>query len=160
MTEFLDRRPGPAPTERAAPVHVEEAPRSAKRARSSTQDAAGDADMCLPCRSTPASEAAVAASAAASTETSEDEEHLLEGSACYIHSDSLLKAATKHPQHPMRTLLVHSLIEACGLLPHLEVVEECEVDRIDLTKFHSRAYVDFLRKPNAADQEECLRRPV
>jgi acetoin utilization deacetylase AcuC-like enzyme len=54
----------------------------------------------------------------------------------------------------MRTLLVHSLIEACGLLPHLDVVEECEVDRIDLTKFHSRSYVDFLRKPNTREQEE------
>lgn len=145
MTEFFDSRPvGPRPDQEQPP----------KRARSSAE---AEATMCLPCGASPVSAAAAVAASSATARQSEDddeEEDQLEGSVFYIHSDRLLKAAAKHPQHPMRTLLVHSLIKACGLLPHLEVDQECEVDRIDLTKFHSRSYVDFLRKPNAAEEEE------
>eukprot|EP01043_Picozoa_sp_COSAG02_P041161 COSAG02_NODE_3390_length_6822_cov_7.140860_7_plen_291_part_00 len=158
MTEFLGRHTAPMASSSGDQYRTQEAHQqpSAKRARSSKED------LCLPCSSpsapriTAASSSTAAASGAApaaTTERSDDEEHI-EGSLCYIHSDRLLKAAAKHPQHPMRTLLVHSLIEVCGLLPHLDVVDECEVDRIDLTKFHSRSYVDFLRKPNTREQEE------
>ena len=149
MTEFLDRHSGqPAPT---AVESDEQKP--AKRARISSNDKASDAATCLPCGTLPVVGATATATTAVVIEASEDAEQL-EGSLCYIHSDRLLNAATKHPQHPMRTLLVHALVKACGLLSHLDVVEECEVDRIDLTKFHSRSYVDFLRKPNTREQEE------
>ena len=164
MTEFLDRETPMASSSgdqaRTQAQEVQQQQPSAKRARSSRED------LCLPCSSpsppriTAGAAAAAATGAAApgaaraaTTGQSDDEDHI-EGSLCYIHSDRLLKAAAKHPQHPMRTLLVHSLIEVCGLLPHLDVVEECQVDRIDLTKFHSRSYVDFLRKPNTREQEE------
>lgn len=108
--------------------------------------------MCLPCGASPAIAAQTNADADESEGESEDDDG--QGGVFYIHSDRLLKAAAKHPQHPIRSLLVHSLIDACGLLPLLSVEQECVVDRIDLTKFHSRAYVDFLRKPNAAEEEE------
>jgi hypothetical protein len=72
---------------------------------------------------------------------------------CYVYSDRLLAAAARHPQHPVRPKLVHALLVACGITEHLDVEEECAVDKTDLTMFHTRRYVDFLRSPNEAEEE-------
>ena len=73
---------------------------------------------------------------------------------CYISSDKLLRAAAMHPQHPLRPFLIHELLVATRIVDSMDTVEECDIDKTDLAKFHSRGYVDFLRKPKEEDHAE------
>ena len=63
----------------------------------------------------------------------------------YVYSAASVAAAALHPQHPTRPKMVHALLQAYGLVDRMSVIGEVGVDRLDLTKFHSRAYVDYLQ---------------
>lgn len=53
-------------------------------------------------------------------------------------------------------MMVHSLIEAYGLLPKMTLVSAAPAKLEDLLLFHSEDYVDFLRQVSETDDIEKL----
>lgn len=51
-----------------------------------------------------------------------------------------------HPMKPQRMRMAHSLITAYGLDQCMTVREPKEADKIDMSRFHTDEYVDFLER--------------
>ncbi|XP_028409691.1 histone deacetylase 8-like [Dendronephthya gigantea] len=71
-----------------------------------------------------------------------------ENKIAYIHSDLFLTYCNKLPKVKQRASIVHSLIEAYGLLKleNISIVEPEAATVHDLTRFHSKDYVTCLQK--------------
>lgn len=53
-----------------------------------------------------------------------------------------------HPMKPHRMRMAHSLITAYGLDQCMAVRRPKEADKVDMTRFHSDEYIDFLERVN------------
>lgn len=62
----------------------------------------------------------------------------------YIHSPEHLFECSRLPKVRGRSLLVHGLIKAYGLLPHLHTIPPTPATASQLKAFHSEDYIDFL----------------
>ena len=52
--------------------------------------------------------------------------------------------------------MTHSLIAAYKLLSHMKLITPSPAGEYDITEFHSKAYVDFLRKSSDQDDKEKI----
>ncbi|PWN18495.1 histone deacetylase [Microstroma glucosiphilum] len=53
-----------------------------------------------------------------------------------------------HPMKPQRMRMAHSLISAYGLDQCMTLREPKEADKVDMTRFHTDEYIDFLERVN------------
>ncbi|RUS77621.1 hypothetical protein EGW08_014621 [Elysia chlorotica] len=81
----------------------------------------------------------------------------LNGRVSYIHSDELLRKVNRLIRIEGRADLVHSLIQAYGLLQYVDVVPPRLATEAEVLGFHSSDYIDFLRDVSTvSDVEESL----
>uniref|UniRef100_A0A1I8AFR0 Histone deacetylase n=1 Tax=Steinernema glaseri TaxID=37863 RepID=A0A1I8AFR0_9BILA len=62
----------------------------------------------------------------------------------------------KHPMKPQRLAALHSLVVDYGLHDHMTVIQTPPATSMDLLRFHSKEYVEFLQRvsPHTAEQYE------
>ncbi|KAK3580273.1 hypothetical protein CHS0354_023511 [Potamilus streckersoni] len=72
---------------------------------------------------------------------------------CYIYNPDLVERSDELPKIPMRASMVHSLIEAYGLLKHMQVISPSEATLEDMKQFHTEDYLHFLGKIADEDDE-------
>ncbi|KAL2917779.1 hypothetical protein HK105_202652 [Polyrhizophydium stewartii] len=73
-----------------------------------------------------------------------------------VHCDAKQRAADRLPSNAGRSTLVHALIEACGLLCHVDVVRPKPADAQTLAAFHSAELVRaLLTAENRGDGSEA-----
>ncbi|KAK7108351.1 histone deacetylase 8-like [Littorina saxatilis] len=77
-------------------------------------------------------------------------------SVVYVHSQQLIDHCNQLPRIPERAGMVHSLIEALDLLQFLVVVAPTQAAEEEVTKFHSRDYVEFLQRINQHEDVEKI----
>ncbi|XP_025421781.1 histone deacetylase 8-like isoform X1 [Sipha flava] len=65
---------------------------------------------------------------------------------CYISDSQLIEECSKIPNIGERAYLVDSLIKACNLFDHMDILNVIPSTYEDLIAFHSSAYIDFLQK--------------
>ncbi|EIW55921.1 histone deacetylase 8 [Trametes versicolor FP-101664 SS1] len=85
---------------------------------------------------------------------------------CYIVSNDLVKASSLLPSNKNRSLLVHTLAKAYGLLSPREpegsgsatltVLRPIPADTKELSAYHDRDYLEFVLKSNQAPSEEDM----
>lgn len=72
----------------------------------------------------------------------------------YVYSADLIAAIDKFPKIPLRASMVHSLIDAYGLLDKLSLIIPHKATFDELEKFHCRKYLDCLQKNSSADRDD------
>ncbi|XP_071801605.1 histone deacetylase 8-like [Asterias amurensis] len=72
----------------------------------------------------------------------------------YIHSQQLLRLSDTLLKVPKRAGMVHSLLEAYGLVQNMTVVPPHHTTKEDLTVFHSQDFIDCLERLNQEDDSE------
>uniref|UniRef100_A0AAV2KPB0 Histone deacetylase domain-containing protein n=1 Tax=Knipowitschia caucasica TaxID=637954 RepID=A0AAV2KPB0_KNICA len=65
---------------------------------------------------------------------------------CYVYSPGYVEKCDSLSKVPNRASMVHSLIEAYGLLPHMRVLEPAVATTEEMAKFHSDSYLEHLQK--------------
>ncbi|XP_022100459.1 histone deacetylase 8-like [Acanthaster planci] len=72
----------------------------------------------------------------------------------YVYSEPLIKLCDTLLKVPKRAGMVHSLLEAYGLLQNMTVLPPHLTTKEDLTVFHSQDFVDCLERLNQEDDSE------
>lgn len=72
----------------------------------------------------------------------------------YMYSKELIQQCDQMQKIPERASMVHSLIEAYGILKYMGVVAPSIATEESLCQFHSPEYVEFLKKINDQEDEE------
>ncbi|ORX92953.1 hypothetical protein K493DRAFT_285250 [Basidiobolus meristosporus CBS 931.73] len=72
----------------------------------------------------------------------------------YVFSPSYVKLANQLPSNLNRAGMVHSLVAAYKLMPHMKIIAPKPATVADLKKFHSPDYIDFLLSVNENYLEE------
>eukprot|EP01138_Halocafeteria_seosinensis_P016232 gb/GECG01016562.1/.p1 GENE.gb/GECG01016562.1/~~gb/GECG01016562.1/.p1 ORF type:complete len:128 (+),score=10.11 gb/GECG01016562.1/:1-384(+) len=62
-----------------------------------------------------------------------------------------------HPMKPHRVRMAHNLIVNYGMYRDLEVFRPALVDNVEMTRFHSDDYINFLRSVSPDNLHERLR---
>ncbi|XP_070568100.1 histone deacetylase 8-like [Ptychodera flava] len=73
---------------------------------------------------------------------------------CYVCSKECIQLCDKLPKIPKRASMVHSLLEAYGLLDKMRVVPSRRASVHELMAFHTTDYVEYLQKINDEDDSE------
>uniref|UniRef100_A0A915B029 Histone deacetylase n=1 Tax=Parascaris univalens TaxID=6257 RepID=A0A915B029_PARUN len=77
----------------------------------------------------------------------------------YYHPDvGSFHYGPKHPMKPQRLAAIHSLVVNYGLHDEMLVLKPPKASAIEMERFHSKDYIDFLQRvsPKTADQYEHL----
>lgn len=76
--------------------------------------------------------------------------HLAHKRTHYFHSPLIgsFSYGYGHPMKPYRMRMAHSLVTAYGLDKCMVVREPKEADKVDMTRFHTDEYIDFLERVN------------
>ncbi|XP_050391463.1 histone deacetylase 8 isoform X1 [Patella vulgata] len=75
---------------------------------------------------------------------------------CYIHSDDILQKCNTLMRIPNRADMVHSLIEAYGLLNCMSIVEPRQATDDELLGFHATNYIEFLHTlDDLSEEDKC-----
>ncbi|XP_060065441.1 histone deacetylase 8-like [Ylistrum balloti] len=72
----------------------------------------------------------------------------------YIYSKELIQQCNLMQKIPNRAIMVHSLIEAYGILKYMRVIAPSIATEESLCLFHSPEYIEFLKKISDEDDEE------
>nr|XP_002733814.2 PREDICTED: histone deacetylase 8-like [Saccoglossus kowalevskii] len=75
-------------------------------------------------------------------------------SVCYLYSEEYIRLCNKLPKIPNRASMVHSLLEAYGLLDPITVLRCRKATQHELTSFHTTDYIEYLQKINDEDDSE------
>ncbi|XP_071078644.1 histone deacetylase 8-like [Haliotis cracherodii] len=72
----------------------------------------------------------------------------------YVYSETYVNICDKMPRVELRASMVHSLIEAYGLVKYMKVIPPREATASELLQFHSSEYIEFLEKISDQEDEE------
>lgn len=77
---------------------------------------------------------------------------------CYLYSEGVgnFHYGPHHPMKPQRMAACHNLVVNYGLTEHMKCVEPVKASSLDMVRFHSPDYINFLQRvtPSTAEQYE------
>lgn len=59
-----------------------------------------------------------------------------------------------HPMKPHRIRMTHNLVTNYGLFKHLEIFRPTPASALEMTRFHSDEYIDFLSRVSPANMDD------
>lgn len=75
---------------------------------------------------------------------------------CYFFNENIgnFHYGVKHPMKPHRLAACHNLVVNYGLCDHMRVIEPAKATALDMMRFHSPDYINFLQRVTPSNAEK------